>query len=60
MQDKLVQMSQKEKKLIQLVKAVKQRGIDVESIYKNMKVENSIKSVSREEDSYFSSSGLAD
>ncbi|CAD8163663.1 unnamed protein product [Paramecium octaurelia] len=36
MQDKIQSLSEKEKKLIQLVKAVKSRGIDVEHIYKNI------------------------
>ncbi|CAK76424.1 unnamed protein product (macronuclear) [Paramecium tetraurelia] len=36
MQTKIQTLSEKEKKLIQLVKAVKSRGIDVEYIYKNI------------------------
>ncbi|CAD8091596.1 unnamed protein product [Paramecium sonneborni] len=36
MQSKIQTLSEKEKKLIQLVKAVKSRGIDVEHIYKNI------------------------
>ncbi|CAD8066134.1 unnamed protein product [Paramecium primaurelia] len=36
MQQKIQSLSEKEKKLIQLVKAVKSRGIDVEHIYKNI------------------------
>ncbi|CAD8077789.1 unnamed protein product [Paramecium sonneborni] len=36
MQQKIQALSEKEKKLIQLVKAVKSRGIDVEQIYKNI------------------------
>ncbi|CAD8154744.1 unnamed protein product [Paramecium octaurelia] len=36
MQTKIQTLSEKEKKLIQLVKAVKSRGIDVEHIYKNI------------------------
>ncbi|CAD8079351.1 unnamed protein product [Paramecium sonneborni] len=36
MQSKILTLSEKEKKLIQLIKAVKSRGIDIEHIYKNI------------------------
>lgn len=34
----MLTLSEKERKLIQLVKAVKSRGIDVEKIYKNLNI----------------------
>lgn len=36
MQDKIKTLSEKEKKLIQLVKAVRARGIDIDDIYKKI------------------------
>ncbi|CAD8125122.1 unnamed protein product [Paramecium sonneborni] len=41
MQQKMLTQSEKERKLIQLVKAVKSRGIDVEKIYKNLDLKSS-------------------
>lgn len=49
MQAKIQTLSEKEKKLIQLVKAVKSRGIDVEHIYKNLNLMSSKNSRMTEE-----------
>ncbi|CAD8209112.1 unnamed protein product [Paramecium octaurelia] len=67
MQQKMLTLSEKERKLIQLVKAVKSRGIDVEKIYKNLNVyssknskRTSKQSNSEVEDISFTESNLAD
>ncbi|CAD8163586.1 unnamed protein product [Paramecium pentaurelia] len=59
MQQKIETLSEKEKKLIQLVKAVKSRGIDIELIYKNINQissRNSIITNQKNEDQFLDSS----
>ncbi|CAD8119911.1 unnamed protein product [Paramecium sonneborni] len=67
MQQKMLTQSEKERKLIQLVKAVKSRGIDVEKIYKNLNFQSSKNSMrtskqsdSQNEDISITESNMAD
>ncbi|CAD8175100.1 unnamed protein product [Paramecium octaurelia] len=62
MQQKIETLSDKEKKLIQLVKAVKQRGIDIEHIYRNINQVSSRNSliINQENEEQFVDSSYSD